>query len=44
MLQAPRGVKWKEVNAMYELVYFSGAVVFFAACWTYVRIRAGGRR
>jgi hypothetical protein len=33
-----------EVKTVFEIVYFSGSVVFLAACWTYVRVRAGGRR
>jgi hypothetical protein len=28
----------------FEMVYFTGSVIFLAATWTYVRIKAGGRR
>jgi hypothetical protein len=27
---------------MFEMVYFSGSVIFLAATWCYVRIRSGG--
>ena len=28
---------------MFEFVYFSGAVVFFAAAWTFIKIKSFGR-
>ncbi len=29
---------------MVEFVYFSGSVIFLAACWTYISFKSGGRR
>jgi hypothetical protein len=27
----------------FEMVYFSGSVIFLAATWCYVRVKCGGR-
>ncbi len=29
---------------MFEMVYFTGSVIFLAASWTYIRVKAGGRK